>query len=52
MLTDVVDLPHKFCLGLTLQVLNKLSTIPIDLFYCTPIPMMLVYGPESYAFQT
>ena len=28
-------------LGLTLQVLNKLHTIPIDLSYCTLIPMML-----------
>ena len=39
------------CLGLALWVLNKLPTIPIKLSYCTPIPMMLAYGPESYTFQ-
>ena len=43
---------HDACLGLALQVLNKLPTIPIDLSYCTPIPMMLAYGPELYAYQT
>ena len=38
------------CLGLALQVLDKLP--PIDLTYHMQIPMMLAYGPESYAYQT
>ena len=36
---------------LALQILDKLSTLPLDLFYCTAIPRMLAYCPESYAFQ-
>ena len=31
---------------------DKLPTIPIDLSFRMPIPMMLAYGPESYAYQT
>ena len=48
---DVAGVSHDICLGLTLHILDKLPTIPIDLSYCTPIPMMLAYGPESYAYQ-
>ena len=33
-------------------MLDKLPTVPIDLSYHRPIPMMLAYGPESYAYQT
>ena len=51
-LTDMAGVSHDACLDLTLQVLDKLPTIPIDLSYCTPIPMMLAYGSESYAYQT
>ena len=51
-LADVAGVPHEACLSLALQVLKKLPTIPMDLSYCTLIPMMLAYGPESYAFQT
>ena len=51
-LVDMAGVSHDACLGLALQVLDKLPTIPIDLSYCTPIPMMLAYGPESYAYQT
>ena len=51
-LTDVAGVSHNACLGLALQVLNKLPTIPIDLSYCMPIPMMMAYGPEPYACQT
>ena len=51
-LADVADIPHEACLGLILQVLNKLPTIPMDLSYHMPIPMMLAYGLESYTFQT
>ena len=48
----MAGVPHEVCLGLALQVLNKFPTFPMDLSYCTPIPMMLAYGPESYTFQT
>ena len=51
-LVDVAGVPHDAYLGLALQVLDKLPTIPIDLTYHTPIPMMLAYGPESCAYQT
>ena len=51
-LTDVAGVSHNASLGLALQVLDKLPTIPIDLSYHMPIPMMLAYGPESYAYQT
>ena len=52
-LADVAGISHDACLGLTLHILNKLPTIPIDLSYCMPIPMMLACGPESYeSYQT
>ena len=51
-LVNVAGVPHDACIGLAFQVLNKLPTIPIDLTYHMPIPMMLAYGPESYAYQT
>ena len=51
-LTDMAGISHNACLGLALQVLDKLPTIPKDLSYHTLIPMMLAYGPESYAYQT
>ena len=51
-LTDVAGVPHNTCLSLALQVLDKLPTVPIDLSYHTPIPMMLAYGPGSYGYQT
>ena len=48
-LTEVAGIPQDVCLHLALQVLKLLPTIPIDLSFHTPIPMMLAYGPESYA---
>ena len=51
-LADMAGVSHNACLGLALQALDKLPTIPIDLSYHTLIPMMLAYGPESYAYQT
>ena len=48
----MAGVPHNACLGLALQVLEKLPTIPIDLNYHMPIPMMLAYAPKSYAYQT
>ena len=50
-LADAASIPHKACLTLALQILNKLPTIPLDFSYCTAIPMMLAHCPESYAFQ-
>ena len=44
----VAGIPQDVCLCLALQVLELLPTIPIDLSFCTSIPMMLAYGPESY----
>ena len=49
---DVAGVPNNTCLSLALQVLNKLIMVPIDLSYHTLIPMMLAYGPKSYAYQT
>ena len=51
-LADVASLLHKACLTLAWQILDKLPTIPLDLFYCTAIPKMLTYCIESYTFQT
>ena len=51
-LVDIEGVPHNTCLSLALQVLDKLLTVPIDLSYHMLIPMMLAYGPESYAYQT
>ena len=48
----MAGVPQDACLGLALQVLDKLPTIPIDLTYHMSIPMMLAYGPESNAYQT
>ena len=48
----MAGIPHDACLGLALQVLEKLLTIPIDLTYCMPIPMMLAYAHKSYVYQT
>ena len=51
-LADVAGLPQSSCLDLALKILNQLPTIPLDLSYCTPIPMMITYAPESYANET
>ena len=50
-IVEVAGLPNKACLTLALQILDKLPTLPLDLSYCTAIPRMLAYCPESYAFQ-
>ena len=44
-LADMAGVSYDACLGLSLQVLDTLPTIPIDLSYHLPIPMMLTYGP-------
>ena len=51
-LTEVAGLPQSSCLELALKILNQLSTIPLDLSYCTLVPMMITYAPESYAYET
>ena len=50
-IAEVAALPNKACLTLALQILDKLPTLPLDLSYRAPIPRMLAYCPESYAFQ-
>ena len=51
-LADMAGISHDLCPDLTLQIPNRLPTIPIKLSFCTPISLMLAYGPESYAYQT
>ena len=51
-LMDMAGLPQNSCLDLALKILNQLPTIPLDLSYHTPIPMMIAYMPESYAYET
>ena len=50
-ITEAAGLSNKACLSLALQILEKLPTLPLDLSYCTAIPRMLAYCPESYDFQ-
>ena len=49
--TNVIGMPQDTCLCLTLQVLELLPTIPLDISFHAPFPMMLMYGPESYSSQ-
>ena len=39
------------CLGLTLQVLNLLPQIPIDISFQTQIPLTITYCPESSIYR-
>ena len=39
------------CLGLTLQVLNLLPWIPIDISFQTQIPLTIAYCPESSIYR-
>ena len=39
------------CLGLTLQVLNLLLQIPIDISFQTQIPLTIAYCPESSVYR-
>ena len=45
---DMAGLPHDSCLDLALKILNQLRTIPLDLLYHTPIPMLLSYIYETW----
>ena len=49
-LTDAEGASPNACLGLALQVLNKLPIIPIDLTFSTQIPMIMGYCPESCVY--
>ena len=51
-LADVEGVSLNTCLGLALQVLNKLPIIPIDLAFSMQIPIVMGYCPESCIFQT
>ena len=48
---DTVGMPQEICLCLALQVLELLTTIPLDIFFHAPFPMMLAYSLESYSSQ-
>ena len=48
-LVDMAGMPQDTCLCFTLQVLELLPTILLDIFFCTPLPMMLAYGLESHS---
>ena len=50
--TDTANIPHRISLPLALQTLDQLPAISWDLSYCTGIPLMFTFGPESYDFQT
>ena len=39
------------CLGLTLQVLNLLPWIPVDVLFQTQIPLTIAYCPESSIYR-
>ena len=39
------------CLGLTLQVLNLLPQIPVDILFQTQIPLTITYCPESSIYR-
>ena len=39
-------------LCVTLHIVESLPTIPMDLCFCSVIPMLLAYCPESYSLQT
>ena len=45
------DITFDACLGLTLQVLNLLPHIPIDVSLQTQIPLTITYCPESSIYR-
>ena len=53
--TCIAEAAHLFLevgLCLTLHVLGSLLTISMNLCFCSVIPMLLEYCPESYSLQT
>ena len=50
-LVNMGGMPKDTCLCLTLQVLELLPTILLDISFHTSFPMILAHGPESYSSQ-
>ena len=49
-LADNEGIMFDACLGLTLQVLNLLPQVPIDISFHTQIPLTIAYCPESSVY--
>ena len=50
-LAENEDITFDACLGLTLQVLNLLLQIPVDISFQTQIPLTIAYCPESSIYR-
>ena len=50
-LAESEGITFNACLGLTLQVLNLLPQIPIDILFHTQIPLTITYCPESSVYR-
>ena len=50
-LVESESILYDACLGLTLQVLNLLLQIPIDISFHTQIPLIIAYCPESSIYR-
>ena len=50
-LTENEGITFDACLGLTLQVLNLLLQIPLDISFQTQIPLTITYCPESSVYR-
>ena len=50
-LAESKDITFNDCLSLTLQVLNMLPQIPVDILFQTQIPLTIAYCPESSIYR-
>ena len=50
-LAESESITYDACMGLTLQVLNLLPQIPIDISFHTQIPLTIAYCPESSIYR-
>ena len=50
-LAENEGITFNVCLGLTLQVLNLLRQIPVDISFQTQIPLTITYCPESSIYR-
>ena len=50
-LVESEDITFDACLGLTLQLLNLLPQIPMDISFHTQIPLTITYCPESSVYR-
>ena len=50
-LAEIEGITFDACLGLTLQVLNLLLQIPVDILFQTQIPLTIAYCPESSIYR-